>query len=84
MFGRIKFSDRLVAGIAHVSGDCASEMELAPDEDVPLSVILAETAIDAGRLMFWGYEDAQSEVEELIKRHGYDAVLREAARHVRY
>ena len=81
---KIVMSDKLCAAIGHVSGDCAGELELADDEFGDIVPILAETAIDAGRLTTWGYPEQDKEIHALIEKHGYDAVLEEAGKHVNY
>lgn len=75
-------SERLLAAIAHVSGDCAGEIET--EEDESFSEILAETVIDANRITIWGYPEEDAEMHRLIRAHGYPAVLAEVAKHVIY
>lgn len=84
---RIEFSARLKAGIQQVSSDCASDALEGFDADsagCSEATLMAETAIDASRLTIWGYADADDEVHKLIAEHGYDAVLKEAEKHVSY
>lgn len=81
----MKFSERLQAGIAHISSDCASDAlaDFDPDDaGCSEEELLAETALDASRLKMWGYEDADAEVKALVEQYGYEAVLQEATKWV--
>lgn len=76
------FSKKLQQAIGHVSGDCAGELHLEDDEDCSFESILAETELDAGRLVIWGYPEEHAEAVALIAQHGWDAVVREAEKFV--
>lgn len=73
----IEFSDKLKRGIGHVNQDVVY--------DLPRNAsyaLIAETCLDANRLASWGHKEADEEVKRLVEEHGYDAVLREAKKHV--
>ena len=79
----VKLSEVLIWAINHVNGDVAYEIEFEGSEsDRERDLILAEVCIDAGRLETWGHPEAQKELSELIRAHGYPAVLAEVAKHV--
>lgn len=81
----IEFSARLKQGIAAVAGDCASDLDADFSEEeagCTFEEVLAETAIDASRLTMWGFPDADAEVQDLIGKHGYAAVLAQVEKHV--
>lgn len=79
----IKFSDKLISGIQHVNQDVVYDISFDEDSSQEeCDMILAEVCIDAGRLEMWGHPEAQKELTDLIREHGYDAVLREAMNHV--
>ena len=83
----VKFTNRLIAGIRHVSSDCASDALADYDEEewgCSEAAIMAETALDADRLVTWGYPEAYADMRELVEKHGYPAVLAEAEKHVCY
>lgn len=78
----VTFSDSLRSAISAVARDCAGELEFSDDEVCSEEEILAETALDAGRLTIWGFAEADEEAKKLIKEHGWNAVVKEAAKHV--
>lgn len=71
------FTKRTESAIVEVAEYCAADMEY---EDAHNSEIMAEVALDASRLTTQGYKEADEEVSALIKEHGYDAVLKAAAK----
>lgn len=83
----MKFSDNLSQCIRMTSSECAADLEAGMEENdgIDFNLALAEVAIDASRMTIFRGEDgrkADEEVRELIREHGYDAVLKEAAKHV--
>ena len=74
------FSDKLIAAIQQTSGEFAHELQVEEDEN--FAEILAETVLDAGRLEMLGYKEAQEEARHHVALHGWDAVVKEAAKHV--
>jgi len=80
----MKFSDRLIRAIYAVNQDVAYEIEFEGGESArQRDMILAEVCLDAGRLTtMGGSPESDAEVRELCEKHGYQAVLREAAKHV--
>jgi thiamine biosynthesis lipoprotein ApbE len=73
----VKFSEDLIRGIQHVNQDVVYDLPARASK-----AVIAETCIDAGRLATWGHKEADEEVRRLVEEHGYDAVLREASKHV--
>ena len=60
----------------------ALSQDVAPDcKDMDAEGI-AEICLDASRLTMAGYPELDKEASELIREHGYSAVLTEAAKHV--
>lgn len=76
------FSDTLKNAIRDVSGMIAGELQVGEDEDFTL--ILAETTLDAGRLVMNGHREAQEELRSLLDTSSWDAVLEEAKKYVCY
>lgn len=76
------FSDMLIAAIAQTSGEFAHEL-LVEEED-NFAEVLAETTLDAGRLEMMGHKEAQEEARIHIAAHGWNTVVKEAAKHVCY
>lgn len=73
------FSKETAAAISAVAGDCLMDMD---DEGARDAECMAEVAMDAGRLTSWGFPNADKEVAELIKVHGWPAVMKAAAKFV--
>lgn len=76
------FSDKLIAAIASLSGQFAGEIQV--EEEDNFAEVLAETVLDAGRLGMHGHQEAQDEARIHIAAHGWNTVLKEAAKHVCY
>jgi hypothetical protein len=74
---RIAFSTETAHALHAVASYCAQDMEYEYASDPE---VVAETAMDASRLTMSGYPNADKEVGELIKKFGYDAVLKAAAK----
>lgn len=75
------FTEDTKRAIDTVAQNCAQDMDYESYSDPE---VMAETALDAGRLSMWGYPWAQFEVHLLIQMNGYQAVLSEAAKITRY
>ena len=73
------FSKNLIEAVAMTSSQLVADME--PD-DAGDACIVAEMVLDADRLFLFGYQEAHAEVKRLIAEHGFDAVMREAMKHV--
>jgi hypothetical protein len=73
----IAFSTETAHALHAVASYCAQDMEYEYASDPE---VVAETAMDASRLTMSGYPNADKEVGELIKKFGYDAVLKAAAK----
>lgn len=76
------FSDKLIAAIQQTSGEFAHELQVEEDEN--FAEILAETVLDAGRLEMMGHKEAQEEARIHVAAHGWNTVVKEAAKHVCY
>lgn len=82
----VVMSDNLKRALMSVSQDIAADLhdaldELSDDEDE--AMIVAEACMDANRLSTLANNfAAEAEVSGLIAKHGYPAVLEEAAKHV--
>lgn len=77
------FSDKLRSAIVTVAQDCAPDAlaDFDPDEaGCSEEILLAETALDASRLVIWGFPAEHEEMQRLVAQHGYPAVLEAAAR----
>lgn len=72
----LMISDLLKRELRNLSQDIACELK---DGDAEM---IAEVCMDANRLTIAGYPELDKEVSELISKHGYSAVLEEAAKHV--
>ena len=76
------FTPETTAAIRRVAEICAqdySTLDFGGETPDPAEV-LAELALDANRLTFWGYPEADAEVHTLVDQNGWDAVLVAAAR----
>ncbi len=71
------FTEATRQAIDTVAQQCAADMDYESYSDPE---VMAETALDASRLMTFGHPWAQFEVHILIQMHGYRAVLAEAAK----
>lgn len=76
------FSDKLIQAIQSLSGQFASEIHVEDGDN--FEEILAETVLDAGRLGAHGYPEAQEEMRIHVTAHGWNTVVKEAARHASY
>lgn len=76
------FSEILISAIRDLSGQLAGEIQI--DEEDSFKEVLAETVLGAGCLGIHGYSGAQREVDSLIYKHGWNTVVKEAAKYVCY
>ena len=75
----VEFTPETKRAICDVAQYCAQDMEYEYASDPE---VVAETALDAGRLRSNGYEAAQLEVERLCKEFGWPSVCAAAAKFV--
>lgn len=78
----MKFSDNLIRAINSVNQDVAADVDFTGVPKKDHLLVMAETCLDAGRLEMFGHKEADAEYRALLEEHGYDAVLKEAAKHV--
>jgi hypothetical protein len=71
------FTDKTKVAIIQVASDCVPDMEY---RDRSNAEIVAEVALDANRLTIFGHKEADEEVEKLVEKFGYGAVLKAAAK----
>lgn len=75
----ISFTTETIQAIKTVSGHLLPDMD---DEGARDPEIMAEVTLDAGRLSFNGFKEADEEIKQLIDKHGWDRVLQEVTKHV--
>lgn len=81
------FTPATVSAIRHLSEEIASDaLEGFSQEEFGCTEeeLLAEMVMDASRLTMAGYPEADAEIRSFVTARGYDDVLGEVARHVRY
>lgn len=75
----MQMSEALQRAIQQVSQEIVSDMEPGDRSD---AAIVAEVTLDASRLAISGHVEANIEMKDLVQKHGWDAVKKEAEKHV--
>lgn len=73
------FSENLKNAIRDVSGQVVPDMMR---EDASDKSAVAETVLDADRLLFFSHMQAHEEFKELLKEHDFATICKEAEKYV--